>query len=312
MEMTLTKTEFFFQSASRGHTIRAVEWRPAGEIRAVVQLAHGVAEYIDRYDAFAAFLCENGFAVFGNDHLGHGKSVSDEAELGWFGENDGWNLVIDDMKRLYDIIRGKHPGKPVFLFGHSMGSFLSRSYLCLHPEDYDGVILSGTGQQSALICRAGALVAGQEIRRHGSQYRSPLLHNMAFGSYLKKIENPATANDWLSRDAALVARYTEDPLCGFVATAGLMRDMMQGLLFMQKKENLAKMRKLLPVLFLSGAEDPVGGWTKGVEQSAAAFKKAGMRDLKVKLYPGGRHEMLNEINKEEVFADILAWLNEKL
>ncbi len=312
MEITLTKNEFFFQSASRGHTIRAVEWRPAGEIKAVVQIAHGVAEYIDRYEDFAAFLCENGFAVFGNDHLGHGRSVNDESELGWFDENNGWHLVVGDMKRLYDIIRGKHPGKPIFLFGHSMGSFLSRTYISVNPEDFDGVILSGTGQQPALVCRAGGFMASQEIRKNGTKYRSEKLQKLAFGSYLNKIENPATANDWLSRDAELVARYTEDHLCGYVATAGLMRDMMQGLLFIQKKENLARMRKLMPVFFLSGAEDPVGNWSKGVEQAAASFKKAGMRDVKVTLYPGGRHEMLNEINKEEVYDDILAWLNEKI
>lgn len=312
METTLTKIEFFFQSASRGHTIRAVEWRPDGEVKAIVQIAHGVAEYIDRYEDFAAFLCQNGIAVFGNDHLGHGRSVSDESELGWFDENNGWNLVVGDMKRLYDIIRGKHPGKPVFLFGHSMGSFLARTYISVHPEDYDGVILSGTGQQQALVCRAGGFLAAKEVRSHGSKYRSEKLQKLAFGSYLNRIENPATANDWLSRDPELVARYTDDPLCGYTATAGLMRDMMQGLLFIQKKENLVKMRKFLPVFFLSGAEDPVGAWSKGVEQAAASFKKAGMRDVKVKLYPGGRHEMLNETNKEEVYDDILAWLQEKI
>lgn len=312
MEMTLTKNEFFFQSDCRGHTIRAIEWRPVGEIKSVVQIAHGVAEHIERYEAFAAFLCENGIAVFANDHLGHGKSVNDETELGWFGESNGWHVVVGDMKKLHDIIRGKHPGKPVFLLGHSMGSFLARTYITLHPDDFHGVILSGTGQQPALICRAGGFMAAQEIRKHDSKYRSPLLNKMAFGSYLSKIEKPATPNDWLSRDAELVARYTADPLCGYVATAGLMRDMMQGLLFIQKKENLSKMRKLLPVLFLSGAEDPVGAWSKGVEQAAASFKKVGMRDVKVKLYPGGRHEMLNETNKEEVYADILAWLNEKI
>lgn len=312
MNACLTKNEFHFSSVNGINNIHAIEWQPEGDIRGVLQIAHGVAEYVDRYNDFASFLAGHGFVVAGNDHLGHGQSVADESELGWFGEKDGWDMVVGDMKKLHDLLGDKYPGKPMFLLGHSMGSFLARTYMAMHPKDWYGVILSGTGHQPGLVCRAGGLVAKKEIKKRGSKYRSPILQKLAFGSYLKRIENPATANDWLSRDAELVAKYTADHLCGYTATAGLMRDMMQGLDFIRRPENLAKMRKLLPVFFLSGAEDPVGGWAKGVEQVAASFKKAGMLDVKVKLYEGGRHEMLNEINKEEVYGDILSWLEEKV
>lgn len=312
MIQTITHTDFFFQSSSSTQTIRAVHWQSTGDVRGVVQIAHGVAEHMDRYDDFARFLCENGFAVFGCDHLGHGHSAAHESDLGWFAESDGWGHVVTDLKRLHDIIAGKYPGKPIVLFGHSMGSFLARTYMICHPEDYAGVILSGTGQQAGIVCRAGRLAASAEIKKHGSKYRSSLLQSMAFGSYLKGIESPAGPNDWLSRDTAVVAAYTADPLCGYVASAGLMRDMMSGLDFIRRPENLAKMRKLKPVFFLSGDKDPVGAWGKGVNQAAASFIKAGMRDVKIKLYPGGRHEMLNELNKHEVYGDILSWLNEKI
>lgn len=312
MNASLTKNEFSFPSVNGVSSIHAIEWLPSGEPRAIVQIAHGVAEYADRYDDFASFLAGQGFAVAANDHLGHGLSAADETELGWFGETKGWDCVVGDMKKLRDHLAERYPQTPLFLLGHSMGSFLARTYMIKHPEDWDGVILSGTGHQPGLVCTAGALVAKAEIRRHGSKYRSPILQKLAFGSYLDEIEEPLTPNDWLSRDPELVARYTADPLCGFTATAGLMKDMMGGIAFIHKTENLAKMRKLLPVFFLSGAEDPVGGWSKGVEKVAAAFKKAGMRDIKVNLYEGGRHEMLNETNKEEVYADILAWLEEKI
>ena len=304
--------ESSFRSGNGKNDIHVAEWLPEGPARGVVQIAHGVAEYIDRYDAFARCLAEHGFAVVGNDHLGHGKSIANESELGWFGEKDGWNLVVGDMKKLRDRERDKFQGVPYFLLGHSMGSFLARTYIIRYPYDLDGVVISGTGWQSGPVCAGGLLIAKSEICRHGTKYRSDRLDHMAYGNYLNRIAEPASQKDWLSRDAQIVKKYVDDPLCGFVGTAGLMRDMMMGLDFIRRPENLNKMNKSLPVLFFSGAEDPVGGWSRGVSKAVAAFKSAGMQDVTVHLYDGGRHEMLNEVNKQEVWADVLGWLDGKV
>lgn len=313
MTEAVTKNEFYFPSTNGVNQVHCIEWLPADETpRAVVQLAHGVAEYVDRYDDFARFLASNGYVVVGNDHLGHGLTAADESELVWFGAEESWMTVVADMKALRDLYGAKHPALPYYLLGHSMGSFLSRSFIIRYPDALDGVMLSGTGQHDGITCLAGKTLAQREIRRHGSKYRSAALQKLAFGSYLKKIENPTGPNDWLTRDAALVAAYDADPLCGGTATAGLMRDMMAGLDFIRRPANLEKMKKTMPVLFFSGADDPVGGWSKGVKQAAASFLKAGMKDVTLRLYDGGRHEILNETNKQEVYADVLGWLNERV
>jgi len=304
-------TDFRFKSSDGIHEIHCRQWIPEGEIKGVVQIVHGVAEYIQRYHDFGVFLANNGYVAVGDDHLGHGYSVNDPSELGWFGEKDGWSLIVRDEKKLHDLLADWYPGAPQVLFGHSMGSFMARTYLGLWPKDFDACILSGTGWQPGLICKAGLAMANQELSRSGSRAHSEKLQNLAFGSYLKRIENPIGKNDWITRDEAIIRRYDADPLCGFPASIGLMRDMMTGLDLICRDSHLEKMKKDLPILFLSGAEDPVGGWGKGVKKAAARFRWVAMRDVTVKLYPGARHEMLNEFNKQEAQADILAWIREK-
>lgn len=312
MNNTAVRQEFFFPSSDGRHRIRCLRWDPESAPLGVVQIAHGVAEHAGRYEDFAQFLVRQGFAVAANDHLGHGLSAANETELGWFGEKNGWNYVVDDMKKLHDLLQEEFPHCPLFLLGHSMGSFLARTYMIRWPQDWDGVILSGTSHMPQAVCKAGAAVAKLVIRFRGSRHKSAFLDKLAFGKYLDEIEEPQSAKDWLSRDPEVVRQYIDDPLCGYVPGAGLMLEMMKGLSFIADPENQKKMRALLPVLFISGTEDPVGGWSKGVRQAAAAFKKAGIRDLRVRLYEDGRHEMLNELNKGEVYADILRWLNEKI
>jgi len=304
--------ESTFRSGNGKNDIHVVEWLPDGPVRAVVQIAHGVAEYIDRYDAFARYLAEHGFVVAGNDHLGHGKSIADKSELGWFGEENGWNLVVGDMKKLRDQERDKFQGVPYFLLGHSMGSFLTRTYIICYPNDLDGVMLSGTGWKSGLMCAGGLMMTKSEIRRHGTKYQSEKMDHKAYGNYLTHISEHVSPKDWLSHDTAVVEKYVDDPLCGFVGTTGLMRDMLKGLDFIRRRKNLERMKKTLPVLFFSGAEDPVGDWSKGFSKAVAAFKRAGMRDVTARLYDGGRHEMLNETNKREVWTDILCWLDSRI
>ena len=285
------------------------EYLPEGEAVGIVQLVHGIAEHIARYHAFASFLADHGYIVVGHDQLGHGKSSLNENTLGFFSEKNGWDDAVKDIDALHDIIAERFPGKPYFLLGHSMGSFLARTYLILNRTGLDGAIISGTGQQSPALVTGGRLMSALEMRRHGVTYKSDFLNNMAFGSYTKKLTDVRTPADWLSRDPAVVDEYIADPLSGFVPSAGLLHDMMCGIDFISKPKNLAKMNKNLPVLFISGDCDPVGEQGRGVRRAYKAFRKAGMTNVSMKLYPGGRHEMLNEINKEEVYQDILQWLD---
>ncbi|MCD7845958.1 MAG: alpha/beta hydrolase [Oscillospiraceae bacterium] len=303
---------FTFRSSNGVNDIHCHMWIPEGTILGVIQLVHGVAEYIERYEAFVAFMAEQGFLVAGDDHLGHGQSIRDDSELGWFGEENGWSYLVQDEKKLLDILREKYDGVPFVLFGHSMGSFIARTYLGWYPGDYDCCILSGTGYHAPLVCKAGKMLAQREIKAHGSKYRSKRLQNVAFGGYLKGIENPIGENDWICRDKEVVRRYDADPKCSFTPTAGLMRDMMTGLDIICRSSHMVKMDKEMPVLFIAGDADPVGNYGKGVQKTAERFRQAGMADVSVNLYPGARHEVLNELNKEEVWDDVLGWLEDVL
>ncbi len=305
-------SDFSFLSSDDVHQIHCRLWEPAGEAKAVVQLVHGVAEYIARYDAFASFLTDHGYAVCGDDHLGHGESINDDTELGWFSDEKGWKHLVDDEKCLHDLLAQKYPGRPQVLFGHSMGSFIARTYLGVYPDGCDACVLSGTGRQAGIVCAVGKILARREIKSHGSKYRSPTLQKIAFGSYLKRIEDPIGPNDWICRDENVIRAYDADPLCGFTATAGLMYDMMDGLSIIGRTDHMAKMDKALPVLFIAGGEDPVGAYGKGVQTVAGQFKKAGMQDVTVELYPGCRHEVLNELEKEKVWSNVLAWLEKHI
>ena len=304
--------DFYFPSSTGCNQIHARKCLPEGQPRAVVQIAHGIAEHIDRYDDFAAFLASNGFVVVGNDHLGHGKSIASPAEQGFFAEQDGWTHVVDDMEILHDKLRAEYPDLPYIFFGHSMGSFLTRTYLIRHPRKYDAAIISGTGHQGAPLVLAGNAAAGLMVKLKGPRADGQALNDMAFGSYCKKIPEPRTPFDWLSRDPASVDKYIADPLCGFVAKVSLYRDMMQGVKFITNQKNIDRMGKEQPIYFMSGEDDPVGDYGAGVEKAYKAFLHAGVKDVTIRLYPGGRHEMLNEINKEDVYKDILNWLNSKM
>ena len=304
--------EFYYESSTGRNRIRARMCTPDGTPRAIVQIAHGIAEHIDRYEAFMRFLAENGFVAVGNDHLGHGKSIARLEEQGIFAEKDGWNYVVEDMKKLRELAKEQFPNLPYIFFGHSMGSFLTRTFLIRYPDLYDAAILSGTGQQSPALVNGGYLAAELMTKLKGPHASGQALNDMAFGSYCKRIENPRTPFDWLSRDTETVDRYIADPLCGFVCKTSLYRDMMGGLKFLTSQKNINKMNKAAPIYFMSGAEDPVGDYGAGVETAYKAFCRAGLADVMIRLYPGGRHEMLNEINRGDVMQDILNWLNDKM
>ena len=304
-------SEFKFLSSDGQTELYAREYRPEGEAVGIVQIVHGIAEHIARYDAFASFLADHGYIVVLHDQLGHGQSAPDEAHLGFFCEENGWEKAVQDIRTLHDKPEERYPGKPYFLYGHSMGSFLARTYLIRFRTGLDGAVISGTGHQSAALVSAGKAMSALDIRRNGAMHKSDFLNKMAFGSYNDKFENPRTVSDWLSRDEAAVDLYNEDPLCGFIPTASLLHDMMCGISFITKQKNIDRMKKDLPILFVSGDCDPVGEQGRGVIRAYKCFLKAGMKDVTMKLYHGGRHEMLNEINRAEVYEDVLSWLNSK-
>lgn len=305
-------TDFTFASSTGENTIHARKCMPEGQVRGIVQIAHGIAEHIGRYEDFMAFLAANGFAAVANDHLGHGETSKNNVEKGLFALKNGWTYAVDDMARLHDLMSKEYPDMPYILFGHSMGSFLARTYAIRYPDKFDLLILSGTGHQSKALLFGGCLMADTLCRVKGAGAWGDTLNKVAFGSYCDRIENPRTPCDWLSRDEAVVDRYMADENCGFVCKNGLYRDMMHGIRFIMDPKNLERMDRTKPVYFMSGKEDPVGDYGEGVERAYKAFCDAGCTDVKMKLYPGGRHEMLNEINRDEVYRDILTWINSKL
>lgn len=305
-------SDFYFRSSTARNTIRARKCVPDGTPRAVVQIVHGIAEHIERYDDFMSFLAENGIVAVGDDHLGHGKSVTEPGDLGFFNDKDGWDYAVMDEERLHDQMHEEYPDVPYIFFGHSMGSFLTRTLIIKHPDKYDAAIISGTGHQSKALIYAGGLLANLTVKFKGARSDGQQLNDVAFGTYLNHIADPRTTFDWLTRDEAALDKYIADPMCGFVCTASLYRDMMGGVKFVTTQSNIDKMDKTKPIYFMSGAEDPVGDYGVGVDRAYKAFCKAGLHDVKIRLYPGGRHEMLNETNHLEVYKDILDWINEKI
>ena len=304
--------EFFFESSTGCNRIHALRCEPEGEARAVVQIAHGVADHIGRYRGFMSFLAENGFIAVGNDHLGHGESFQGMEEMGFFADKDGWDYVVRDMDRLREQTRQRCPDLPYLFFGHSMGSFLTRTYLIRYPEKYDAAILSGTGHQNQAMVLAGYAAAALAVKLHGPRASGKALNDLAFGSYCARIPHPRTPFDWISRDPAAVDAYIADPFCGFVCKTSLYRDMMSGVKFITDQKQIDSMSKEQPILFLSGDADPVGDYGAGVERAYQAFCKAGLRDVTIRLYPDGRHEMLNEVNRDKVYRDILDWINARI
>ena len=301
-------SEFTFLSSDGQTALSAREYLPEGDPVGIVQIVHGIAEHIARYDAFAAFLAEHGYIVVLHDQLGHGKSAPDEAHLGFFSEENGWEKAVQDIRSLHDKTAAKYPGKPYFIFGHSMGSFLLRTYLYTYPDAVDKAVISGTGWEDPMKVRMGKLVCKLEEARIGEKNTSALVTKLMFGSYNRAFGPVTSPNAWICSDDAVVAAYDADPLCGFDATVGLARDLLTGVGMNEQQENLDKMNKQLPIMFISGCKDPVGGMAKGVLKCIDAFKRSGMKDITIKLYPEGRHEMLNERNKDEVYQDVLTWL----
>jgi len=301
------RTDFFYDSCGAGK-LHACRWMPEGEPKAVLQIVHGIAEFVERYDDFANYLTSLGYVVVAEDHMGHGQSIAGGSIQGYF--HGGWFNAVADTYQLMQDTMSAYPGLPYVLFGHSMGSFMARTILAKYPDSgITAAIICGTGWQPRFALPALIKVVEGICKKTGEENPSAMLQNMIFGSYNKRIPNPRTPTDWLTRDDAIVDAYNAHPLCGFIPSCGLLRDMMKGICYVEQPKNLANMKKHLPVFFIAGAEDPVGPYGKGVEQAAKAFKKAGMVNVALKLYPDCRHEILNELNRQDVYRDISNWLS---
>ncbi|MDP4086071.1 MAG: lysophospholipase [Bacillota bacterium] len=308
----MAKQLTFTFKASDGIEIFTRKWATDVESnpRAVIQIAHGMAEHIERYDSFANELASQHFVVYGNDHRGHGVTAQLNNCSGYFADEQGFEKVVQDMHTLTTIIEKEYPGVPVILFGHSMGSFLSRRYIQLYGDKIIGVILCGTGGDPGIMGKIGRLIASREVKKKGARTKSPMLNNLTFGSYNKAFKPNRTDFDWLSRVDKEVDKYIEDPMCGDIFTAGFFNDLFEGLETINKIQNLKLIRSNLPILLISGSKDPVGSNSKGVLKTYKAYQQAGIKDITCKIYEGARHELLNETNKEEVYTEILSWVEQ--
>ncbi|WP_331552124.1 alpha/beta hydrolase [Acetobacterium sp.] len=276
--------------------------RPEG----ILLIVHGMAEHALRYHEFADFLYEHHFMTVAHDQRGHGKTGIESGTLGFFAEENGWQRVVSDVKELSLLIKKEHPDLPLFILGHSMGSVVTRSCLIEFPELYQGAIVIGTTVGiNAVIQKIGSFIAGYEILRHDAKFPSENLAHLSFGSYNKKFAPNRTPYDWLSLSEKNVDDYIKDPLCGFTCSAGFYRDFFNGIHTTSRFENINKMPKDFPIIFLSGSDDPVGNMGKEVKRVHRLTKKSGMTAVELKLYSGLRHEILNENIRVEIYQDIL-------
>lgn len=306
------KREFSFLSADGKSRIHAIEWAPETSVRAVLQICHGMVEYIDRYDEFARYLNGHGYYVVGHDHLGHGGSVRDKRDYGHFDEKKGNSYVQADIHRLRKYAAQKYPEAPYFLMGHSMGSFLARQYLTMHSERLAGAIIMGTGCQPAAVLALGQMVCKATAAVKGWRHRSLLVDGLAFGGYNRKFRPAETHMDWLSSDLEVRKKYIKDPWCSFRFTVGAYYQMFEGMKVIAGKNCTDHMPKDLPIFIVSGQDDPVGGFGKGVAKVFAQYKNAGLKNVDMKLYRGDRHEILNETDRANVYEDIYLWMEKVL
>ncbi len=307
-------TQTFSFNGRDNTKISAYSWRPNTDQstwKGIIQIAHGMAEHALRYGRFAKALNDAGYAVYAHDHRGHGKTipiVTSQNEQGFFAEKDGWALVVDDTFILNQKIKADHPTLPITLFAHSMGTFISQQYVAEHGDTLAGLILSASIDNAGFLRNIGLIIAKIERLRIGARGQSKLLNTMSFGDFNKPFKPNRTEFDWLSRDNTEVDKYINDPLCGFIVTTQLWIDLLQGLGVMAQPSTRARVPKSLPILLITGGDDPVTQNGKTIDALKQAYEKAGVKNVSSKKYAAGRHESLNETNRDEVTADIIDWL----
>lgn len=308
----MKSSEFYFKSTKDNLDIHVYKWEPENKNPiGIVQISHGMSETAIRYEYFAKNLTDNGYIVYINDHRGHGLTAKTIDNVGCLADSDGFTYLVEDINTLTNIIKEENEDLHIFLFGHSMGSFASQRYIMEYGNNIDGLILSGSNGKHGFILNIAEKIINYEIKKKGRLHRSKALDSLIFGGNNKKFKSPRNEFDWLSRDEKEVDKYIEDPFCGVLFTCGFFYDFIKGLQEIEDKENLKKVPLDLPIYIMSGDKDPIGKNGKGVLRLRDRYIKLGVKDVLCKLYEGGRHEMLNETNKDEVIRDILNWINEK-
>lgn len=310
--MDIKCTQNIFESANGRSQVTYYILAPEGvPTRGIVQIVHGMCEYFTRYTVFAKYLCSLGYVVCGHDQIGHGASASRMSELGYFSPHDGWKHLVKDLGRVREIVSARYPGLPYFILGHSMGSLVLRLYLSKQGEGLTGAILSGT-VGPRVIARAGISMANSTAYSRGMTYRSATLCSMAFKHYNKRFQEEGNLFSWLTRDRAVVDMFQADEKCNFVFTAAGFRDLFHLVDRCNRSACFRETPHDLPLLLISGDQDPCGQYGKGVRKVARAYQSAGQKDMDVIFYKDCRHEILNELNKLDVFADVSRWLEQKL
>lgn len=308
----MKRSEFYYDSADKKTKIRAIEWAPEGEVVGIVQVVHGVTEHIFRYEKLANFLCAKGFVVVGNDLLGHGKSVSKKSKPMYFGPEGSWSWVEADLDKCRELTKKKYQNVPYCMIGSSLGSFLIRTYMINYHGKIDMAILVGTGQTPAFQIALGKFVANSEAKKFGEDVPTKKISELTFEKYNKIFAPNRTRYDWLALSEKSVDEYINDPLRGGDMSSGLFREMLSGMGFCGDINNIKKVKKDMPILLLSGENDPVGNCGKGVKKACEIFEKAGLKDVEMKLYPKLRHDILHEENAEEIFKDVYEWLIKRI
>lgn len=306
----MVKEEFYYDSRDGKSKLHAIRWMPddPDSVVCVLQIVHGMAEYVGRYEEFAKFLTDRGFVVTGEDHMGHGKSVGKVGKNGYFCEQDPATVLVRDGHRLKKATQALYPQVPYVIMGHSMGSFITRNYMFRYGTGISAAVIMGTGMPSLTALNLSKAVAVVQRFFCGSDHVSKLLDKLVFGNYNKKIDNARTPFDWLSRDEERVDRYMADSMCGFVFTVNGFSTLFELISRLHNRQNLDRIPKSLPVYMVSGTGDPVGGYGKGVEKAYESLKEAGLENVELKLYEDARHELLNETNRDEIMQGIYEWL----
>lgn len=303
----IEKKEFYFPSNNKKNQIHCIEWIPEKPVKAVFQLVHGMTEYLDRYDEFARFLADQGYYVVGHDHQGHGKSVDTLTQWGYFDKKKPADSVLQDIVTLQKMTKEKQPQVPYIILGHSMGSFFVRRFASQYGNLVDGVVISGTGNQKKALLMAAQTINTVISIVFGYVHRSPFFARMMFGENTKRISNLKTPYDWLTKDEAIVKKYSEDPACTFLFTGNGIKGLLDTVSYVIKQKHVDLTPVHLPMLFVSGKEDPVGEYGEAVKRAFSMYEAHGMKNLTLKLYETDRHEILNETDRTRVYQDIFQW-----